>query len=116
MIKPRRDVDAIVAAIADHYSIPSNTNYPPPMSDWCSEGYLKELCESYSSIGALEKSITITLIDAEGEETEDMSKGCKQVIRIHYQDCKCPREIQNKFPEWVDDCVYQSKRPINCLN
>ena len=52
-------------------------------------------------------SITITMIDADGVETADTSKGLEQVIRIHYPDCKCPREIQRHFPEWVDDCVYQ---------
>ena len=68
---------------------------------------MNDLCESFSSIEALENSVTITLIDADGVETADMLKGRKEVIRIHYPDCKCPREIQRKFPEWVDDCVYQ---------
>ena len=77
------------------------------MSDLCSEGILNDLCESFSSIEALENSATITMLDDNGVETSDMSKGRKQVIRIHYPDCKCPREIQIKFPEWVDDCVYQ---------
>jgi hypothetical protein len=107
MNKPGSDVAAIDSAIANYYAIPSRTNYPPSMSDLCNEGNLKDLCESYSSIEALENSITITMIDADGVETADMSKGRKQVIRIHYPDCKCPREIQRNFPEWVDDCVYQ---------
>jgi hypothetical protein len=107
MNKPGSDVHAIYSAIADYYSIPTRTHYPPSMSDLCSEGNLYDLCESFSSIEALENSITITLIDADGEETVDMSKGRKQVIRIHYPDCKCSRRIQRKFPEWVDDCVYQ---------
>ena len=77
------------------------------MLDLCNEGNLKDLCESYSSIEALENSITITMINADGVETADMSKGQEEVIRIHYPDCKCPREIQKHFPEWVDDCVYQ---------
>jgi hypothetical protein len=111
MYKPGSDVNAIYSAIADYYSIPTRTNYPPSMSDLCSEGNLNDLCESFSSIEALENSIAITLIDVDGVETADMSKGRKQVIRIHYPDCKCPREIQRKFPEWVDDCVY--KRTFN---
>jgi hypothetical protein len=111
MNKPWSDVAAIESAIADYYSIPSRTNYPPSMSDLCNEGNLKDLCESYSSIEALENSITITMIDADGVETADMSTGGDQVIRIHYPDCKCPREIQRHFPEWVDDCVYQL--PVN---
>jgi hypothetical protein len=107
MYKPRSDVDAIYSAIADYYSIPSRTSYPPSMSDLCNEGNLNGLCESFSSVEALEDSITITMIDADGAETSDMSKGLNQVIRIHYPDCKCPRDIQIKFSEWVDDCVYQ---------
>ena len=107
MYKPRSDVDAIYSAIANYYAIPSRTDYPPPMSDMCNEGNLNDLCESFSSIEALENSITITMIDDDGVETPDISKGRKQVIRIHYPDCKCPREIQRNFPEWVDDCVYQ---------
>ena len=107
MYKPRRDVDAIYSAIADYYSIPSRTNFPPSMSELCNEINLNDLCESYSSIEALESSITITMIDADGAETTDMSKGRNHVIRIHYPDCKCPRDIQKNFPEWVDDCVYQ---------
>ena len=102
MNKPGSDVDAIYSAIADYYSIPSRTNYPPSMSDLCNEGNLKDLCESNSSIEAIENSITITMIDADGVETTDMSKGRKEVIRIHYPDCKCPREIQRNFPEWVE--------------
>jgi hypothetical protein len=107
MYKPGSDVDAIYSAMADYYSIPTRTNYPPSMSDLCSEGNLDDLCESFSSIEAVENSITITLIDADGVETADMSKDRKEVIRIHYPDRKCPREIQKEFPEWVDDCVYQ---------
>ena len=107
MYRPRSDVDAINIAIADYYSIPDRTHYPPSMSDLCNEGNLNDLCESYSSIEALENSITLTMIDADGAETADLSKGSKQVIRIRYPDCKCPREIQRKFQEWVDDCVYQ---------
>ena len=107
MYKPGSDVHAIYSAMADYYSIPTRNNYPPSMSDLCSEGNLNDLCESFSSIEALENSVTITLIDADGVETADMLKGRKEVIRIHYPDCKCPREIQRKFPEWVDDCVYQ---------
>ena len=118
MIKPGSDVNAITSAIADYYSIPSRTNFPPSMSDLCNEGNLKDLCESYSSIEALENSITMTMIDADGVETAtmidadgvetaDMSKSRELVIRIHYPDCKCPREIQRHFPEWVDNCVYQ---------
>ena len=107
MYRPRSDVDAINSAIADYYSIPDRTHYPPSMSDLCNEGNLNDLCESYSSIEALENSITLTMIDADGAETADLSKGSKQVIRIRYPDCKCPREIQRKFQEWVDDCVYQ---------
>ena len=107
MYKPSSDATAIYSAIADYYAIPDRNNYPPSMSDLCSEGILNDLCESFSSIEALENSATITMLDDNGVETSDMSKGRKQVIRIHYPDCKCPREIQIKFPEWVDDCVYQ---------
>ena len=107
MYKPRSDVDAIYSAIANYYAVPTRTNYPPSMSDLCNEGNLNDLCESFSSIEALENSITITMIDADGVETSDISKGRKQFIRIDYLDCKCPREIQRNFPEWVDDCVYQ---------
>jgi len=107
MNKPGSDVYAIQSAIADYYSIPTRKIYPPSMSDLCSEGNLNDLCESFSSIEAAENSITITMIDADGVETSDWSKGRKQVIRIRYPDCKCPREVQRDFPEWVDDCVYQ---------
>ena len=121
MYKPWSDVAAIESAIANYYAIPSRTKYPPSMSDLCNEGNLKDLCESYSSIEALETSITLTMIDAEGAETAkiigadgvetaDMSKGREQVIRIHYPNCKCPREIQRDFPEWVDNCVFQVSR------
>ena len=110
MYKRWSDVAAIESAIAGYYSIPSHTNYPPSMSDLCNEGNLKDLCESYSSIEALENSITITMIDADGVETADVSKGLEQVIRIHYPDCKCPRESQRHFPEWVDNCVFQVSR------
>ena len=105
--KPGSDVDAIYSAIASYYSIPSRTDYPPTFSDLCNEGNLNGLCESFSSTEALESNIIITMIDADGVETSDISKGRKQVIRIHYPDCKCPREIQRNLSEWVDDCVYQ---------
>jgi len=121
MIKPGSDVNAISNAIADYYSIPSRTNFPPSMSDLCNEGNLKDLCESYSSIEALENSITLTMIDSDetvtetiigpdGVETVERSKGRGLDIRIRYPDCKCPREIQRHFPEWVDNCVYQLSR------
>ncbi len=80
------------------------------MSDLCNEGYLKDLCETYSSIEALEDSITLTMVDADGVETADMTKGQELVFRIHYLDCKCPRATQRHFPEWVDDCVFQVSR------
>ena len=110
MTKPWSDVAAIESAMADYYSIPSRTNYPPSISDLCSDGYLKDLCETYSSIEALEDSITLTMVDADGVETADMSKSRDLVFRIHYPDCKCPRETQRHFPEWVDDCVFQVSR------
>ena len=107
MYKPGSNASSIYSAMMDYYSDPDRIDYPPSIADLCNGGYPYEVCESFSSIEALEDNTTITMIDEDGIETSDWSIGRKHVIRIDYPDCKCPRDIQIHFPEWVDDCVYE---------